>query len=334
MSLERAVDYILQCTGLVGDDAVVIVTDGSVMRAMKLLEEAALWQAKSCVLFDLDGYGERPLAALPAEISAALDECTVCYVAVRSVATAERNELATVRRPIALHSDRIKHINMPGLTYEVLESAFQDDPKPVWDLSRRVYDVLSSAKEISVRGENGTDAVFAFSEDLRWINLDGDFRERFVPKGSNNLPGAEVYTCPASCDGIYVVDGVLGDHFSERYGLIADRPVTFVLRDGRIAAVDSSDKALAAAVRNYMTTDENANRIGEFALGTNTTLDRLLGNMLHDEKFPSVHIAAGSPYPHVTGATWDSSAHMDSITLAPTVVADGVTVMEKGKYLV
>jgi len=239
----------------------------------------------------------------------------------------------TVRRPIAMHSSSIKHINMPGLTYAVLESAFQKDPQPVWDLSRRVYEAVSTARQIELRGSNGTNATFQFARELTWVNLDGDFRERFTPKGSNNLPGAEVYTCPSSCEGVFVVDGVLGDHFSERYGVISDRPVTLVLRDGRIAAVHCKDRRLAAGVRDYIAEDANANRIGEFALGTNTTIERLLGNMLHDEKYPSVHIAAGSPYPHVTGANWDSAVHMDAVTLKPTVVADGVTVMRDGRYV-
>ena len=334
MSVERAVDYILRCTGLVPDDTVVIVADQSVIRAMSMLETKAREQASSVVLFDLDAMGERPLPSVPEAVREALDRCSVCYVAVRSVATGERNELATVRRPIALHSERIKHINMPGLTYEVLESAFQEDPEPIWALSARVHDAVSRAQEITVRGDNGTDATFRFSPDLTWINLDGDFRERFVPRGSNNLPGAEVYTCPESGDGVYVVDGVLGDHFSAKYGLIAERPVTLRLEAGRVVAVDCPDEELAAAVRVYLETDENSNRIGEFALGTNVTLQRLLGNMLHDEKFPSIHIAAGSPYPHVTGAKWDSAGHMDAITLGPTVVADGATVMEGGRYVI
>lgn len=262
MSLARAVSYILRCTGLRAEDRVVLVTDQSVMAVMSLLANEARDRATSCELFDLDAFGDRPLPAVPGPVLEALDDCTVCWVAVRSVASAERSELATVRRPIALHSERIKHINMPGLTYEVLESAFQQDPEPVWELSRRVFDAVAKAREISVRGDNGTDAVFRFSERLRWVNLDGDFRERFVPKGSNNLPGAEVYTCPAAADGVYVVDGVLGDHFSERHGLIAERPVTMELEDGRVRRVSCRDAALVEELEAYLSTDEHSRRIG------------------------------------------------------------------------
>jgi leucyl aminopeptidase (aminopeptidase T) len=90
---------------------------------------------------------------------------------------------------------------------------------------------------------------------------------------------------------------------------------------------------LREAVEAYIKTDVNADRIGEFAMGTNRSLRKLLGNMLHDEKYPSVHVAAGSPYPHVTGADWDSDAHMDFVTLEPTIEADGRRIMEAGRWL-
>jgi len=288
---------------------------------------------KRCTAFNLDRFGARPLPALPDEIRASLDECDVVFVMVRAVADGRTNELATVRRPIALHSERIKHINLPGVTYEVLESALQEDPRAMWEHTRRVYDAVREAREIVVRGANGTDARFRFSPDRRWVCSDGDYRDKFVPKGSNNLPGAEVYTAPVDAEGTFVVDGVLGDHLAGRYGVITATPVTLQLRGGRITDVRCAREELAEAVRVYVRTDDNADRIGEFAIGTNRSLQRLLGNMLHDEKFPSVHIAAGSPYPHVTGADWDSDAHMDCITLAPTIDADGRRIMEAGRHV-
>ena len=38
---------------------------------------------------------------------------------------------------------------------------------------------------------------------------------------------------------------------------------------------------------------------------------KIIGNLLQDEKFPSIHIATGCPYPEMTGAKWDSKAHCD-----------------------
>ena len=44
-----------------------------------------------------------------------------------------------------------------------------------------------------------------------------------------------------------------------------------------------------AAFREYLQTDKESARAGEFAIGTNIGLTRLVGNLLQDEKFPGVH---------------------------------------------
>ena len=53
--------------------------------------------------------------------------------------------------------------------------------------------------------------------------------------------------------------------------------------------------------------------MGEFALGTNTAVRDVVGNILQDEKIPGVHVAFGHPYAHHTGADWVSSTHIDCV---------------------
>ena len=54
----------------------------------------------------------------------------------------------------------------------------------------------------------------------------------------------------------------------------------------------------------YCHTDENSDRVGEFAIGTNIAIRDVIGNILQDEKIPGVHIAFGNPYAVHTGADW------------------------------
>ena len=49
-------------------------------------------------------------------------------------------------------------------------------------------------------------------------------------------------------------------------------------------------------------TDENSDRVGEFAIGTNIELKDVIGKILQDEKYPGIHIAFGNPYGAHTGA--------------------------------
>ena len=81
-----------------------------------------------------------------------------------------------------------------------------------------------------------------------------------------------------------------------------------------------------------MKQDDNANRIGEFAIGTNSGVDRLVGNMLQDEKFPGIHGAVGEPIPHQTGADWTSKVHMDGVLKKVTVDVEGQVIMRDGEF--
>ncbi|MDH3252018.1 MAG: aminopeptidase, partial [Ignavibacteria bacterium] len=74
-------------------------------------------------------------------------------------------------------------------------------------------------------------------------------------------------------------------------------------------------------------------RVGEFAIGTNIQLTRVIGNILQDEKIPGVHIAFGHPYAEHTGATWTSSTHIDVVGTGFTVRIDDRSIMEKGRFL-
>jgi leucyl aminopeptidase (aminopeptidase T) len=53
----------------------------------------------------------------------------------------------------------------------------------------------------------------------------------------------------------------------------------------------SANKELKDDFWAYTHTDENSNRVGEFAIGTNIELKDVIGEILQDEKYPGVHIA-------------------------------------------
>jgi leucyl aminopeptidase (aminopeptidase T) len=59
----------------------------------------------------------------------------------------------------------------------------------------------------------------------------------------------------------------------------------------------------------------------------------LTGNMLQDEKFPSVHCAFGNPLCEETGADWESKTHIDGLVLKSSIWIDGRKIMDEGKLL-
>ncbi|PYU31176.1 MAG: aminopeptidase, partial [Acidobacteria bacterium] len=83
----------------------------------------------------------------------------------------------------------------------------------------------------------------------------------------------------------------------------------------------------------YCHTDENSDRVGELAFGTNLGLSEMIGNLLQDEKLPGVHIAFGDPYGSQTRADWKSKTHVDVLTRHCDVWIDEEPVITKGRYL-
>ena len=110
-------------------------------------------------------------------------------------------------------------------------------------------------------------------------------------------------------------------------------PVRIVVKAGRAASVESPDARLAGEVRDYLAQHPDSNRVGEFAIGTNVGLTRIVGNFLQDEKFPGVHIAFGDPYGFETGADWECPSHVDALASHATVAVDGRVIMEQGRFL-
>ena len=111
-------------------------------------------------------------------------------------------------------------------------------------------------------------------------------------------------------------------------------PVRISIRAGRMVSVESPDSQLESEIRDYLGQHPNSNRVGEFAIGTNVGLTKIIGNFLQDEKFPGVHIAFGDPYAFETGADWECPSHVDALASHATVAVDGRRIMENGRFLI
>jgi aminopeptidase len=84
----------------------------------------------------------------------------------------------------------------------------------------------------------------------------------------------------------------------------------------------------------YLTTDSNSSKLEEFAIGTNIFLTRLTGNMLQDEKFPSIQCAFGNPLYEETGAHWESRTHVGGLVLKSSIWIDSRKIMDEGNHLI
>jgi leucyl aminopeptidase (aminopeptidase T) len=314
------------CLAIRPDERVVLLTDRDSLTVGAALHAELLPVAGAIEPIVLEDVAPRPLAALPESVADAFRRADVSIFACR----AYPNELGMRRAMTGIVNTRkMRHAHMVGITEQIMMEGMRADFTEVARLTEWVRSRAVHAKEIVCRTPAGTDLRATFVPEIRWVPTPGIIS----PEKWGNLPGGETFTSPQRVDGVFVVDGVLGDWLAPKYGDIRQTPLTITIEDSRIVDTRCDNREALEDFRRYTSTDENSNRVGEYALGTNLAVTRLIGNMLQDEKIPGVHIAFGHPYSKHTGAKWVSSTHIDVVGRDFDVWFDGKQIMRKGSYL-
>ena len=327
--LQLGAENAVRCMGVTASDRVFIITDFERKGIAQRVAAAALARHADVTVRFLEHYGERPLTVFSEALRQDIIDArpTVSFY----IATAKPGEI-TFRLPMLpflVQELGIRHGHMIGISEELMAEGMCADYDEVFSLTNQVYDLVRNAKAIHVTSAKGSDATATFHKDWKWIPCHG----RYDEQGKwGNLPEGEVFTAPAGVDGVLVCD-VLGDFFSEKYGVL-EHPVTFVVKGGYVTSVSCQDEAVARDVRDYLFSTPNGNRAGEFAIGTLTSLKRLVGNLLQDEKMPGLHVAFGNPYPEFTGADWNAKIHVDVIPGVCTIEVDGRVIMRDGEFVI
>src|SRR6266481_5448575 len=223
---------------------------------------------------------------------------------------------------------RIRYAHMVGVTPQIMRQGMRADYRLVDQLSDKLRERMLRAKTLTVTTEAGTAFAAHFDEKLDWVKTSGLISRRYW----SNLPAGEVFTTPATVDGTFVCDATAGDHFNGKYGDLQSTPLVLKIAGARLVRAECARRDLEEEFWGYCHTDENSDRIGELAFGTNLGLSGMIGNLLQDEKFPGVHIAFGDPYGSQTHADWKSKTHVDVLTRDCDVWIDDDQVIEKGHY--
>ena len=168
----------------------------------------------------------------------------------------------------------------------VYGATFCDQPDPVahWRAlgadQQKYVDWLKGRKNVVVRGPN-VDLTLSI-EGRTFINSDG----------KHNMPSGEIFTGP-------VEDSANGWVRFTYPAITSGRSV-----EGVELRFENGKVVLAAAAKNedfllaQLDTDAGARYLGEFAIGTNSGIDRFTGNILFDEKIGGTfHMALGKGYP-------------------------------------
>lgn len=275
----------------------------------------------------LEDLAPRPLKDLPEEVAKDLETSQVSIFAVQ----AQLNELRSRMQMTAIVNRRkIRHAHMVNINKQIMLEGMRADFLKVDRISTKVVDMVRRASQIRAKTPAGTDLVADLNPNYHWLKTSG----LISPDKWGNLPGGEVFTTPGEVNGTFVIDGVVGDWLCAKFGDLAQNPLTIQVKQNRVTEAHSSNHELESAFWNYTHTDENSDRVGEFAIGTNIELKDVIGQILQDEKYPGVHIAFGNPYGEHTGADWYSSTHIDVVGRKFDIWVDNEQIMRDGKFLI
>ncbi len=195
------------------------------------------------------------------------------------------------------------------------------DPIAAWKSvhrkQARICKRLDRAKKIRVVTK-GTDLTMKVA-GRKWVNCDG----------KANMPDGEIFTGPVEDS----VEGTITFSFPAFYYGREAEEVRLTFKKGRVVkAKASKGQDFLEAMLN---TDEGARRVGEFAIGTNYSVQKFTRNTLFDEKIGgTVHMAVGMSIPESLGLN-ESAIHWDMVTDmrdGGKIYADGKVIYKDGKF--
>jgi aminopeptidase len=273
----------------------------------------------------LEDFGPRPMRTAPQPV---LDALAACDVGAMCMTPQLGELLARMAIVKVVERRQIRYAHMVGVTPEIMRQGMRADYKLIDRLSDKLRERMLRAQTLTVRTDAGTTINAHFDRGLDWVKTSGLISPRYW----SNLPAGEVFTTPATVDGTFVCDATAGDHFNGKYGDLQSTPLTLKIKNARLVELHCERKDLEREFWEYCHTDENSDRVGELAFGTNLGLSEMIGILLQDEKFPGVHIAFGDPYGSQTHADWKSKTHVDVLTRNCDVWIDTDQIISKGKY--
>ncbi len=198
------------------------------------------------------------------------------------------------------------------------------DPAAYWksveEDQKKKVEFLNTVDKIHVIGED-TDLTLSV-KGRPWENC----------CGHENLPDGEIFTSP-------IEDSVNGKVRFTYPGIYQGKEIEDIyleFKDGKvIKATASKGQDLLDEVLKI----ENANILGEFAVGTNFGITKFTKNMLFDEKMGgTMHMALGMGFPETGSKNLQCAIHWDILKdmkkPGSKISADGKVIYEEGKWLI
>lgn len=190
---------------------------------------------------------------------------------------------------------------LAGMSTEQFENFYFDvcnlDYARMAEAEKPLKERMERTDRVRIIGPKDTNLEFSIKE-IPAIQCDGD----------RNIPDGEVFTAPVRDS----VNGVIHYNASTVYQGKSFDDVRFVFKNGQIIEATSSD---AQSLNEILDTDDGARYIGEFSLGFNPHIKRVMRDILFDEKIAgSLHFTPGQAYDEADNGN-DSKIHWDLVLI-------------------
>ncbi|MBI5000818.1 MAG: hypothetical protein HZB92_04735 [Euryarchaeota archaeon] len=298
-------------------ETLLVISDASTEDVARYVIEAAK-ATSSKVQFKAVGgakmHGQEP----PREVADAMLKADVIFcLTAFSMAHTKARKRATDRGA--------RYLSLPDYSLEQLASpALTVDYASFSGVAGKLRDILDNGKTVRVRTLMGTDL------ELNIAGRTANFCPGYTsePGMLGSPPDIETNIAPLEekSRGTIVVDGSIP---CREIGLVSEA-IRVEVKAGNIRTVDTGTeqgRALDTLLRAGG--DERRLILAEFGIGLNPQA-KLCGRMLEDEGcMGTVHFGFGSNA--TIGGENDVAFHLDLVIRNPTVVVDGLTVMEEGR---
>ncbi len=308
-----------QCAGVKSEENVVISTDSNKIRIAEALAAAALSvDAKPTIVVIPPSVQGGHGAQVPIPVTAACRESDVFFLPTTWSQT---------------HTDArieaIKHGARGSTLCEVTEDCLctggiLGDYEQCDKIGRKLGKILSKTKEVRIRTPLGTDVKGEVAD--RPVQYEtGLFRERGQFAA---LPDSEINISPieGTAEGKAVVDVRI-----MQIGVTRAEPVTLVIEEGQIKAVQGG--ALAKDFEQILENlnEKTAYNIAEFGIGLNPACREYATNLEDLGKLGHYHIGIGSSY--AIGGKIKAPCHIDAISRDAMIEFDGKLIYNKGAVM-
>jgi len=190
---------------------------------------------------------------------------------------------------------------LAGMSTEQFEDFYFDvcnlDYAKMAQAEKPLKERMERTDRVRIVGPKDTDLAFSI-KGISAIQCDGD----------RNIPDGELFTAPVRDS----INGVIHYNAPTVYQGKSFDDVRLVFKDGKIVEATSSD---TKSLNEILDTDEGARYVGEFSLGFNPHIKRIMRDILFDEKIDgSLHFTPGQAYEEADNGN-RSKIHWDLVLI-------------------